>query len=147
MRKDQYVLKSSFRHPIYSTNLVKSFVYSDLYENITINADGTLSVDAFCSLLVPQHVSVLLCNYSKIKEDSWGKFSSDAYYLMMDLENLAEKVLKERFPLYYKLMIYKIDGKTNEEIQGLLYEEFDIKHSVEYLSSLWRKKIPKLLAE
>jgi hypothetical protein len=28
----------------------------------------------------------------------------------------------------------------------LLLEEFDIKHSLEYISSLWRNKIPKLIA-
>ena len=44
-------------------------------------------------------------------------------------------------------MIYKIDGKQNIEIQELLYEKHGIKHSVEYISSLWRNKIPKLIAE
>ena len=42
--------------------------------------------------------------------------------------------------------IYKIDGKTNAEIQQLLEAEFGIKHSEEYISSLWRNKIPKLIA-
>jgi hypothetical protein len=45
------------------------------------------------------------------------------------------------------LLIYKIDGKQNAEIQELLDKEFGITYSVEYLSSLWRNKIPKLLAE
>jgi len=44
-------------------------------------------------------------------------------------------------------MIYKIDGKSNLEIQNLLYNTYGITHSVEYISSLWRKKIPKLIAE
>ena len=58
-----------------------------------------------------------------------------------------EKTLRDKYPLYYKLLIYKIDGKQNAEIQELLDQEFGIKYSVEYLSSLWRNKIPKLLAE
>ena len=41
---------------------------------------------------------------------------------------------------------YKIDGKQNAEIQELLQEEFGIKHSLEYISSLWRNKIPKMIA-
>ena len=28
-----------------------------------------------------------------------------------------------------------------------LQQEFGIKHSIEYISSLWRNKIPKLIAE
>ena len=54
---------------------------------------------------------------------------------------------QDKFPLYYDLVIYKIDGKQNQEIQELLYEKHGIKHSVEYISSLWRNKIPKILSE
>ena len=67
--------------------------------------------------------------------------------MMEDLDNLIENTLRDEYPLYYKLLIYKIDGKQNLEIQNLLDQEFGIKHSVEYLSSLWRNKIPKLIAE
>ena len=55
---------------------------------------------------------------------------------MQDLDNLIEKTLRDEFPLYYKLLIYKIDGKSNVEIQELLKDEFDITYTVEYLSSL-----------
>jgi len=66
---------------------------------------------------------------------------------MMDLEDAADAALKEKYPLYYDLMIYKIDGKSNLEIKTLLHQKYGINHSVEYISSLWRKKIPKLIAE
>lgn len=56
--------------------------------------------------------------------------------MMEDLDNLIEKTLRDNYPLYYKLLIYKIDGKQNAEIQLLLDEEFGITYSVEYLSSL-----------
>ena len=32
------------------------------------------------------------------------------------------------------------------EIQAILEKEFGVKHSLEYISSLWRKKIPGLIA-
>lgn len=67
--------------------------------------------------------------------------------MMEDLDVLVEATLRDEYPLYYKLLIYKIDGKQNIEIQTLLEEEFNIKYSVEYISALWRNKIPKLLAE
>jgi hypothetical protein len=46
-----------------------------------------------------------------------------------------------------RIVEYKIDGEQNIEIQRKLQEEFGIKHTVEYISSLWRNKIPKLIAD
>ena len=66
---------------------------------------------------------------------------------MQDLDNLIEKTLCNDYPLYYKLLVYKIDGKSNADIQTLLKQEFNLTYTIEYLSSLWRNKIPKLLAE
>ena len=147
MRQDQYVIKNAYQQPIYFTNTIKSFNQIDLNEKITIAEDGTVNSNGIISFFNPKHISVLLCNYSKLKEDAYGKFWSDSYYLMEDLDDLIEKTLKEDFPLYYDLLIYKIDGKQNIEIQKLLEEKHGIKHSVEYISSLWRNKIPKLIAE
>jgi hypothetical protein len=48
--------------------------------------------------------------------------------------------------LYEKIVECKIDGLQNIQIQEILENEFGIKHSLEYISSLWRKKIPKLIA-
>lgn len=147
MRQDQYVLKSAYRQPMYMMNVTKSFSKLQLDGKITITEDGQVKSTELVSLFDQKHISALLCNYSKLKEDAWGKFSSDSYYLMEDLDNLIERTLKDKYPLYYDLLIYKIDGKQNIEIQELLNKKHGIKHSVEYISSLWRNKIPKLLAE
>ena len=147
MRQDQYVIRNAYRKPIYCMNAIKSFSKIDLSETITMNEKGEPVSNGLVSLFDPKHISALLCHYSKIKEDAWSKFSSDSYYLMHDLDDLIEKTLKDKHPLYYDLLIYKIDGKQNVEIQELLYRDHGVKHSVEYISSLWRNKIPKLLAE
>lgn len=147
MRQDQYVLKRAYRQPMYMMNVTKSFSKLQLDGKITITEDGQVKSTELVSLFDQKHISALLCNYSKLKEDAWGKFSSDSYYLMEDLDNLIERTLKDKYPLYYDLLIYKIDGKQNIEIQELLNKKHGIKHSVEYISSLWRNKIPKLLAE
>lgn len=147
MRQDQYVLRSAYRQPIYCMNVVKSFNKIDLHENVTITEKGEVKSDGLLSLFDPVHVSALLCNYSRLKEDSWGNFYGDSYFLMEDLDALIEQTLKEDYPLYYDLLIYKIDGKQNAEIQNLLSVKHGVKHSLEYISSLWRNKIPKLLAE
>ena len=147
MRQDQYVIKSAYRPVTYSLNLVRSFPTLDLSDRIEINQKGDIVNKGLISLFNPTHISVLLCNYSKIKESCWDRFNSDIYYLMQDLENLVDAVLKKDYPLLYDLLIYKIDGKSNLEIQQLLYNTYKTTHSIEYISSLWRKKIPKLIAE
>lgn len=50
-------------------------------------------------------------------------------------------------PVYLSIVIHKIDGRTNAEIQELLETEHGLAYSVEYISSLWRNKIPKMIAE
>ena len=146
MRKDQYILKNSYYQPIHVTNLTRTFSYIPLIEEIQVEPNGSLNINGF-SLLVPEHVSIVLCNYCKIKQDTWDRFDSDAHYVITDLENLIEKHIKDRYPMFYDLIIYKIDGMTNENIQATLENDYGVRHSVEYISSLWRKKIPKLIAE
>ena len=66
---------------------------------------------------------------------------------MEDLDKLVAETLKEKHPLYFDLVVLKIDGVQNTDIQDYLQQKHGIRHSVEYISSLWRNKIPKLIAE
>lgn len=95
MRKEQYVLKNTFKPPIYCLNATKSFNHIALEEKISVNEDGSLKIEGNFSLLNPDHVSAVLCNYSRIKQDCWGQFSSDAYYMIQDLENLVDETLEK----------------------------------------------------
>ena len=147
MRQDQYIIKNAYRKPIYCMNLIKSFSKLDLDEKITVNENGEVFSTGLINLFNEKHISALLCNYVKIKEDSWSDFNGNSKWLIMDLENIIDNTLKEKFPLYYDLVVYKIDGKQNQEIQELLENKHGIKHSIEYISSLWRNKIPKIIAE
>lgn len=147
MRKDQYIIRSAFRSPIYCLNATKSFNSVELDQKISLNEKGQFVVSGNFSLLNPDHVSAVLLNYSNLKQDSWDKFRSDTYYMLIDFENLVDRTFQEDYPMLYDLVIYKIDGKTNQQIQDLLNQDYGICHSFEYLSSLWRKKIPKMIAE
>lgn len=145
--QDQYAVKSSYKPSMYNSNTIKSIAKADLTENITISANGEPISDGIISFFNPKHISALLCNYSLLKEESYGHFEGDCYYMMEDLDELIESTLRDEYPLYYKILIYKIDGRQNAEIQKLIEEEFLVTHSLEYISSLWRNKIPKLLAQ
>lgn len=145
LRKDQYVIKNAYRRPIVFTQAVRSSKnYIPLDGEISIGVDG-LPVSTGVTLLDPQVCSAILCNYSRLKQDSWGNFESDTWYLIYDFENICDKALS-KYPLYMKIVEYKIDGMQNIDIQAAIQQEFGIKHSVEYISSLWRKKIPALIA-
>ena len=147
MRKDQYVIKSAFKPVTYSSNPIKSASKINIEEKITIDEKGQVHSNAVINFYDEKHISAILCNYSKLKEDSWDKVSSDIKWFMEDFDALVDAAIKDKYPMYYDLIIYKIDGKQNAEIQELLYADYGIKHSVEYISSLWRNKIPKLIAE
>lgn len=147
MRQDQYVIKNAYKPITYCLNLIKTIPFLDLTDYYFIDEEGNIKNRGLISLFNPKHVSILLCNYSKIKMQCWDKLQSDIYYQMKDLEDAADAALKDKYPMYYDLMIFKIDGKSNQEIQRLLKEKYNTTHSVEYISSLWRNKIPKLIAE
>jgi hypothetical protein len=47
-----------------------------------------------------------------MKQDSAERFDGDLYYLMDAFDELAETALKD-YPLYKKIVEYKIDGLQN----------------------------------
>ena len=145
MRQDQYVLKDVYKKPVYVMNVTKSLSGLDIPEEIGLDENGEVISTGLINFYNPKHISALLCNYSQIKEACWDKFNSDIKWLMEDLDSLVDSTLKD--PLYYDLIIYKIDGLSNLEIQEKLNDDYGIKHSVEYISSLWRNKIPKMIAD
>lgn len=146
-----YILKASFRGTPAKgkvSNQIKTMAHVDLEENIYIDPETQLPVsDCMISLFNPAHISFLLCYYTQLKQECVDDLLSDMHFLLLDLENLAEKTLAENYPILYDLLIWKIDGLTNEEIQDKMEREWGEAHSEQYFSSLWRKRIPKLLAE
>ena len=144
LRKDQYILKDAYRKPIIPKNITRSKHFIPLESDFSFDDEGFV-VPEGVSLCDPKVCSAILCNYSLFKQESWGEFEKDLWYLMQEFDEVADAALKE-YPLYDRICEYKVDGLQNIDIQEKLQEEFGIKHSVEYISSLWRNKIPKLRA-
>lgn len=145
LRKEQYLVKDAYRNPVVCRNLTRS-----RKPPIPLDGEIWLNKDGYCEsrgieLVNPAVCSAILCNYNQLKWTSKGHFDGDTWYLMEDFDRVYKAALADQ-PLYKKIAEYKIEGLQNVDIQQLIQEEFGIKHSLEYISSLWRNKIPNLIA-
>ena len=144
LRKDQYIMKNAYRKPIVLNKLTRSKSTIALDDDFSFDDEGYIVPEgvSFCDSKV---CSAILCNYQDLKFGSEGAFDRDLYYVMHDFDNLLDDALKD-YPLYQRITEYKIQGLQNVDIQEKIESEFGIKHSLEYISSLWRNKIPKIIA-
>ena len=74
MRKDQYLIKNAYRTPIVPSNLVRSKSYIKLDDDTCEFNDEGYPMPKGISLMNPAVCSGILCNYSRLKQDSWDKF-------------------------------------------------------------------------
>ena len=99
------------------------------------------------SLLNPEQVSFLLQFYQSLKQDSWGLLDSDMLWHLIDLENIASSAIEHKYPLLWSVLIWKIDGYTNKQIREKVLSLYGEDHTEQYYSSIWRKRIPKLIVK
>lgn len=144
LRKEQYLVKDMIRKPISAKNITHGKNPVMLDGVVTLDDEGHCLSEGV-SLTNPAVCEAILCNYSKLKQDSWGTFDTNTWFVMEDFDNVSRKALED-YPLYKRIVQCKIDGMQNIQIQEVLQEEFGITHSLEYISSLWRRKIPALIA-
>ena len=146
-----YLLKASWyglsNRKTRPTGQIRTFAHIELPEDVYFDDQGYPRSNAKLSLLNPAHVSFLLCYYPQLKEECWDDFQCDLHYLLLDLEQLTEDALLEKYPLLWDLVVWKVDGLTNEEIQFKVDAKYGEWHTEQYYSSLWRKRIPKLIVE
>jgi hypothetical protein len=147
MRQDQYVVRNGAKEPAKANALVRSLAKTALPELVYMTAEGEVRSTGYINLYNPEHVCALLVHYSAIKQEVWDDLGLDMHFLMIDLDELIMRALAEKHAMLYGLLIDKIDGRTNLEIQKHLSEYYGVDHSIEYISALWRNKIPKLIAE
>lgn len=156
LQKDQYIIKQSANPAIIPANLTRSFNFLSLVgeEWITdvfeVENDKEVLIDekvehSELSLLNWKLVSAILCNYSKLKQSCAEDFKGDLWFLLKDFDDIAEKAFKN-YPILEMITTLKIDGVKNKEIQEALQLNFGFCYSKEYLSCLWRQKIPRLIA-
>ena len=150
MRKDQYVIKNAYRMPIVFTRLtrgLKTPSYLPWREWVEYDNAGAPAIHyegiSFCNYKV---ISSILQLLPALRGRSNGHFDGDTWYMVQDFEKLLKEALAD-YPMYQRIVEYKMNKYQNVEIRSLLEKEFQFTHSVEYISSLWRNKIPKLIAQ
>ena len=144
-RKEQYSIRSSQR-PVVGRGQKTS---QNPKEEYSPKLDGYITFDeeGYCvphgvTLVDPKICSTILCNYLQFRKTD---HNSDLWSIMNEFDDVAKRAL-EPLPMYKLLVECKIKGYHSEEVQDALYRNFGIKHSLEYISSLWRRKIPAIIA-
>lgn len=81
--QQMYIIKASHRAmsgmKTHNNGQIKQLVKLQLEDNITIGEDGLPHSDGVLTLLDANHISYLLCFYSKLKEESWDDLNSDMH--------------------------------------------------------------------
>ena len=129
-----------------TNNQVRNFAHAVLNENIWLDDNQMPVSDGLISMFNPDHISFLLCNYSFLKQESQDDLNCDMHFILMDLDDLVDECLADK-PMMMDLIIWKVDGCTNEEIIENMYRKYGEEHSEQYYSTIWRQRIPKLIAD
>lgn len=143
-----YTLKSSYlgiQQKARPSSTVSAMSHVSLPEHRWVSDTGEPMSDCFVSLFDEAHVAFLLRYYQVLKQECYGDFDSDMYYLLLDLENTVDRALAHA-PIYYDLLVWKIDGLSCQEIADKIYAKHNVRHSIQYFSTLWSSKIPKMVA-
>lgn len=130
MRKDQYVMKNAYRQPIFTKG-----DRGDMEQNLAYDI----------SLQDPAQVEILLVEYAFLKQEFDDDNQSDLKWILVDLENLAKEAFVNHPSLAFILQA-KLDGWTNKDIKEELANRYGITHTQEYISALYRNKIPAMIA-
>lgn len=147
--QELYILKSSYTGTPSRTKTpsqLRALATVSLDENVTINENGVPVSDGMVSLFRKDHVFFLLDYYQELKQETHGKFSSDMYYLLLDLERLMDAALADE-PILRDVAEWKMQGFTGAEISEMVMAEHGVYHTEQYYSVLWHTRIPKLIAE
>lgn len=147
--QQMYLMKASFRGingKSTINNQARNIVHANLAENIYLDENQMPISDGLVNLFNPEHVSFLLCNYSFLKQESQDDLNCDMHFILMDLDNLIDECLSDK-PIMMDLIIWKIDGCTNEEIIKNMWDKHQEEHSEQYYSTMWRQRIPKIIVD
>lgn len=115
--------------------------------DVWLAEDGSVETDAPVSIMRPEQVSTLLRHYAKLKRDCWDDLDGDMRWLLMDLESVIDSALLPGHEMLYDLVLCEVDGMPGSDIVLRMEERYDVRHSEQYYSTMWRRRIPRMIAE
>lgn len=134
LSQQQYAVKNAYRKPIQFNSLAQS-------------SKKEIEWNTFLDFKNWHHVAALLKNYSKLKTKVCEDTAGDMYWILIDLENIIENSLPVEYPMLYDILVAKVEEMQNLDVQKMLEEKYGKTYSIEYISSLFNNKIPKLIAD
>ena len=146
MRKDQYVIKQAFKPTITPTKTIKQITRPNTADEHIIIKDGLPISDSPFSLFSPQTVKKILLNYQQLEAAAAHDAESDIYDLMDQLKTIITETFKDT-PVLQDLLTCKICGYSNQETSDYLLQKHNTTYSLQYISALWRRKIPQKISE
>lgn len=147
MRQQQYLLKEMFNPTMKKASAAHAGSNRiEISDDVYFDKNGDPASNAVVTFFNPDHICAILCNYEILQNQLAHKYSSDFHYLMRDFNKLMAEGLAP-YPAYLTIAQAKIKGFSNAEIQKLLIKKYNLHHTPEYISALWRNKIPKILSE
>lgn len=146
MRKDQYILKNAHYAPMQTPLTSRQPSKIALDEQRYIDENGDPQSTGLVSFFNPEHISALLQYYTALKLETHGHFHDDFYYLLDDFDTLLKRAFADQ-PVYQTVFDLKMAQKTNAEIAREVLRRHGESHSAEFISTLWRQKIPRHIAE
>lgn len=129
MRKDQYIIKQSYKQPISAHKITKTYIKSG---DDIINTYLT-------SLLDPKIVKKILTLYHDIQNSGEPEFK-------MTFDEIVNKALSND-PLRKRLYELRIQGYPDKEISSKLQDEFGRTFSVGYISHVFNVQIVKRITK
>lgn len=125
---------------------LKGASFIELPEHCWIDSLGNPKSDSDFSLFNPTIVLLLLRHYYNLKSEVRENLHCDMHYFLWELESYGRKALVDH-PVLLDLCRLEMLGYTGREISEYMEVYHNISHSEQYFSTLWTKKIPKLISE
>jgi hypothetical protein len=150
MWKQAYILRASAKGGVGKGKISpthKDYTTLKIEENIYFDSEGYPVSDSPISFLSADKVSYLLTNYADLKKETGEEVNCDMYSVLLDFEGLVERTLLPKYPMFFDVMVRKINKYSNAEIKQYLENTYGTIHTEQYISTLWKQRIPKMIAE
>ena len=125
---------------------LKGAAQLELPETKWLDSEDMPQSDSDFSLFEPTTVLILLRHYFNLKSEVRENLHCDMHYFLWELETNTRMALAH-YPVLLDLCRLEMLGYTGAEIVNYMEQYHGIIHSEQYFSTLWTKKIPKLVSQ